>query len=46
MKLPQGMAMLKEALHDQDEAVRATAAGALIRVLDGKAGTAGHGEAS
>jgi HEAT repeat protein len=31
--------LLKRALHDQDEAVRATAAGALIRWLDGKAGT-------
>ncbi len=34
--------LLKQALHDQDEAVRATAAGALIRWLDGKAG-AGKG---
>jgi len=42
MSLPDGMGMLKEVLHDQDEAVRATAAAALIRVLDGKAG---HGEA-
>jgi HEAT repeat protein len=31
--------LLKQALHDQDEAVRATAAGALIRWLDGKAWT-------
>ncbi len=30
--------LLKQALRDQDEAVRATAAGALIRWLDGKAG--------
>ena len=36
---PQAAAILKEALHDPDDAVRATAAGALIRVLDGKAGT-------
>ena len=35
--------LLKQALHDQDEAVRATAAGSLIRWLDGKAGT-GKGE--
>ncbi len=34
--------ILKRALRDQDEAVRATAAGALIRWLDGKAG-AGKG---
>lgn len=31
--------LLKGALRDKDEAVRATAAGALIRWLDGKAGT-------
>jgi HEAT repeat protein len=36
---PHAAAILKEALHDQDDGVRATAAGALIRVLDGKAGT-------
>lgn len=36
---PQAAVILKEALHDQDDGVRATAAGALIRVLDGKAGT-------
>jgi vesicle coat complex subunit len=36
---PQALAILKEALRDQDDGVRATAAGALIRVLDGKAGT-------
>jgi len=36
---PQAAAILKEALRDQDDGVRATAAGALIRVLDGKAGT-------
>jgi HEAT repeat protein len=36
---PRTAAILKEALHDQDDGVRATAAGALIRVLDGKAGT-------
>jgi HEAT repeat protein len=36
---PQVAAILKEALHDQDDGVRATAAGALIRWLDGKAGT-------
>ena len=35
--------VLKRALRDQDDAVRATAAGALIRWLDGKAGT-GKGE--
>jgi HEAT repeat protein len=35
----QAVAILKEALRDHDEAVRATAAGALIRWLDGKAGT-------
>jgi HEAT repeat protein len=46
MKLPQSVALLKEALHDQDEAVRATAAGALIRALDGKAGLSRHGEPS
>jgi HEAT repeat protein len=34
------MGVLKETLRDQDEAVRATAAGALIRVLDGKSGWA------
>lgn len=39
----QALTILKEALHDQDDAVRATAAGALIRVLDGKAG-AGKGD--
>lgn len=39
----QAAAILKEALRDQDDGVRATAAGALIRVLDGKAGT-GKGE--
>jgi HEAT repeat protein len=31
--------VLRQALRDQDEAVRATAAGSLIRWLDGKAGT-------
>jgi len=36
IKSAQVMTILKETLHDQDEAVRATAAGALIRVLDGK----------
>lgn len=36
--------ILKEALRDQDEAVRATAAGALIRVLDGKSGAATKGK--
>ena len=46
MKISQGLTMLKEALHDQDEAVRATAAGALIRVLDGKVAGAGHREAT
>jgi len=40
---PQAATILKEALHDEDDAVRATAAGSLIRVLDGKAGT-GKGE--
>ncbi len=35
--------VLKQALRDQDEAVRATVAGALIRWLDGKAG-GGKGE--
>lgn len=34
----QALRILKEALGDHDEAVRATAAGALIRWLDGKAG--------
>ena len=37
------LTILKEALHDKDDAVQATAAGSLIRVLDGKAGT-GKGE--
>ena len=36
--------ILKEVLRDQDEAVRATAAGAMIRVLDGKSGAATKGE--
>ena len=40
---PQAATILKEALHDEDDAVRAAAAGSLIRVLDGKAGT-GKGE--
>lgn len=39
IKSEQTGSLLKQALHDQDEAVRATAAGALIRWLDGKAGT-------
>lgn len=42
IKSEQTGSLLKQALHDQDEAVRATAAGALIRWLDGKAG-AGKG---
>jgi HEAT repeat protein len=37
--------LLKQALHDHDEAVRATAAGALIRWLDGKAGSGRSGPA-
>jgi HEAT repeat protein len=39
IKSEQTGSLLKQAVHDQDEAVRATAAGALIRWLDGKAGT-------
>lgn len=39
IKSEQTGSLLKQALHDHDEAVRATAAGALIRWLDGKAGT-------
>jgi HEAT repeat protein len=38
IKSEQTGSLLKQALHDQDEAVRATAAGALIRWLDGKVG--------
>lgn len=43
IKSEQTGSLLKQALHDQDEAVRATAAGSLIRWLDGKAET-GKGE--